>query len=242
MATVTERGFTIIELMLFLAISGALFAALMIGVNINITQQRYRESVVSYSSLLQGQYSEVENTRNDRNNQWVCADDGTVSEQTNGGSSRGTTNCVILGRAVQILDGGTTVKTSSVVGHEPGDSTDSDTVTLSDYNPTINPFDEESSPIDWGSSLVATTPKHPASTAVILILRSPQDGLIRVFTSPGPLTETLSKLISSSDASAKLTNCVRSDSNVSPIQSVTINPRIAGPDGVSINGADSICK
>jgi type II secretory pathway pseudopilin PulG len=65
-------GFTIIELMLFLAVGAGLFAALMIGVNGNITQEHYRQSVLEYASLIQDQYSEVLNPRNDRDDNWKC--------------------------------------------------------------------------------------------------------------------------------------------------------------------------
>lgn len=42
MITSKERGFTVIELMLFLGVTGALFAALMFGVNASVNQQRYQ--------------------------------------------------------------------------------------------------------------------------------------------------------------------------------------------------------
>ncbi len=240
MTTVIERGFTVIELMLFLAVSGALFAALMIGVNNNISQQRYRESVTSYSALLQGQYSDVANTRNARDNDWQCADDGTISEESENGQPRGTTDCVILGRAVQIEDNGTTVVTSSVVGREPvQNDTTSDIETLKAYHPKVTSFDSRTNSIEWGSTLF--TKEHKASTASFLILRSPVSGLIRVFASPDPLPADISSVINSDTASIKLMNCVRGDSGSLPTQSVSVNPRIASLDGVTVNEADPAC-
>ncbi len=239
MTTASERGFTIIELMLFLGITGALFAALMFGVNANITQQRYRESVVNYSTLLQDQYSEVSNTRNERDGNWKC-EGGIVSQQPTGGDARGTTSCVLLGRAVQISANGTTIKTSPVIGLEPArqDST-SDITTLLAYHPNITSYGEETTSIDWGSSLATTN--HEPSTASFLILRSPASGLLRVFASSSPLPADISSIIAAGTASTKLTNCVQGDSGSLPIQSVSIDPRIAGPDGVILNEVDPAC-
>jgi len=239
MANRTEHGFTIIELMLFLGISGALFAALMIGVGSNITQQRYRESVVTYSALLQNQYSEAANIDNGRDGSWTCVN-STINQSANGGQARGTTDCVLLGRAIQIEDNGTTVKTSSVVGTEAAGYEDaSDIAALLAYKPRIESFDSETTPVDWGSSLV-TTDNHP-STATILILRSPSSGLIRVFAYAAG-GDTVSDIITPQNATRSLKNCVKGDSLLQPTQSVSVDPRISGPDGIIVDGMDPACK
>ncbi|MDB5184082.1 MAG: hypothetical protein JWO07_763 [Candidatus Saccharibacteria bacterium] len=123
-----QRGFTIIELMLFLGITGALFAALMFGVNASINQQRYRESVVSLSTLLQGEYSEVSNTRNDANlagvdnDSFACGTDGSVATTSSDKADpRGGSKCVLLGKAIQITKGNA-IDVYRVVGCEPVDS------------------------------------------------------------------------------------------------------------------------
>ncbi len=241
MATVEIRGFTVIELMLFLGITGALFAALMFGANNNIAQQRYRESVVTYSSLLQDQYSEVMNTRNERENDWTCVD-GTVIEQPNSGEARGTSSCVILGRAIEIAGDGTSIRTSSVIGTEPAEqSAPSDIEALVAYRPKVSDtFDRVTNPLDWGSNLV-TLAGQP-SMASFLILRSPASGLIRVFTSESPLPADLTTLITPSAATALITNCVHGQSGLLPTQSVTVNPKVAGADGVILKEVDSACN
>jgi len=241
MGIVSERGFTVIELMLFLGVTGALFAALMFGVNSNVTQERYNDSVSSYSTLLQKQYSEVLNTLNQRGNDWKCADDGTITQETINGDPRGATDCVILGRAVQVQDRGATIVTSSVVGKEPTQlDNSSDIAALLAYHPKVTSFDEERSSIDWGSSLVSID-KQPSS-ASFLILRSPASGLIRVFTSASALPADISSVISKTDALTKLTNCMLGDTGVQPIKSVSIDPRIASQDGVTVNQVDPQCN
>lgn len=240
MTTVSVRGFTVIELMLFLGITGALFAALMFGVNSNITQQRYRDSVVSLNTLLQGQYSEVSNTRNERDNNWKCNEDGTIAQSPVEGEPRGASACVILGRAIEIQDNGTKISTSSVVGREPvGQATTSDIATLLAYHPRISSFDTQDSTVDWGSALSTTT--HQPSMASILILRSPASGLIRVFTSPSPFPADISSLISPAGASGIIKACFEGDRGSLPKQSISIDPRISGPNGVMVNEVDSAC-
>lgn len=241
MTTVSVQGFTVIELMLFLGVTGALFAALMFGVNSNITQQRYRDSVVSLSTMLQGQYSEVSHTRNERDQTWRCAADGTVVMAPVNGEPRGTTDCVILGRAIEIQNNGTTVKTSSVIGREPAqEPTTSDIATLLAYHPKVTSFDTQERPLDWGTALYTTT--HQPSMASVLVLRSPSSGLIRVFTSPSPLPADISSLISPTAATEVIKNCVRGERGSLPIQSISINPRIAGPNGVTVNQMDEACE
>ena len=233
-------GFTVIELMLFLGITGALFAALMIGVNTNITQQRYREGVQSYGALLQDQYSEVTNTRNERNDQWKCTD-STVVQQPVNGDPRGTTQCVILGRAIQIQNNGSVIKTTPVIGMESGlQNVPSDLELLVSYQPKLaDVFDVTTTQLDWETSL-DTTDKQP-STASFLILRSPSSGLLRVFTSPNPLPADLSTMITAAAVTTVVKNCVKGPSGLLPIQSVSVDPRVAGPDGIVIKEVDDAC-
>ena len=69
----TDSGFTIIEAMLFLAVAGALTVAVLAGSGAAINQQRYKDSVNSFKSLLQQQYSEATNVVNDRDGTQACA-------------------------------------------------------------------------------------------------------------------------------------------------------------------------
>lgn len=240
MTTGKVSGFTVIELMLFLGVTGALFASLMIGVNSSISQQRYRDSVMSLSSFMQNQYNEVLNTRNERGDDWKCAGDGSVAQDPTGGSARGTSDCVILGRAIQVVDGGSAIRSVGVIGKEPSsqDST-GDIAALIAYKPKLAPYDDVTDSLEWGSHLVATN-KQP-SEASILILRSPMTGLLRIFTSQSPLPADITSVITPAAAETVLKNCVRGDSGLLPIQSVTIDPRISGLEGVTVNGVDPAC-
>ena len=46
-----QKGFTIIEVILFVAISGLLTSMLMVGVSMSINRQQYRDSVQSYAGF-----------------------------------------------------------------------------------------------------------------------------------------------------------------------------------------------
>ncbi len=100
----TVAGFTIIETMLFLAISGALAVGLMVGMGAAIGSQQYRDSVQSYANYLRGQYGQavaVENG-NVAHDSDVCSSLGAASTD-----DRGRSDCVIVGRHVVAVSGDT---------------------------------------------------------------------------------------------------------------------------------------
>lgn len=86
-------GFTVIEVVLFLAISGAMAIALLAGVSTAIQRQQYRDAVHSFAGFLSDQYSKVLSVENDRRATDACA----LSSR---GSERGQSDCVIVGRHV----------------------------------------------------------------------------------------------------------------------------------------------
>lgn len=258
MTSGAERGFTIIEVMLFLAITGALFAALMIGVNNGVVQQRYLDSVRSYKSLLQQQYSEVVNVRNE-NLDGKCNNDGSINDQVSRSTPRGTSPCVLLGRAIRITydNGAQHVVTSSITGHDPtgfgqdadGDGIDdstqingaSDVTALTVYyHAKLAIFDKETEDLDWQSLLttVASQGQRTPSKAVILIMKSPATGLVRVFASEdtnGALNNNndLTAFINNTAATTLQKNCVDGNSGLLPKQLVVVNPQLAGPDAIA---------
>ena len=66
MALKDRQGFTIIEVILFLAITGALLAGLLAGSVSSIKRQRYNDSVNDFVEFLRRTYSEVVNVENER--------------------------------------------------------------------------------------------------------------------------------------------------------------------------------
>ena len=56
-----RHGFTLIEVALFLAVTGLLFVGVMVGVQNSIWQQRYNDTVQNFTNFLRNVYSEVSN-------------------------------------------------------------------------------------------------------------------------------------------------------------------------------------
>ena len=61
-----KRGFTLIEVAIFLAVTGALFVSVMVGVQNSVYQQRNNDSVQSFVEFLRGAYSETTNVQNNK--------------------------------------------------------------------------------------------------------------------------------------------------------------------------------
>ena len=178
------HGFTIIEVMLFLAVTGALTIAILAGAGVQINQQRYRDSVSSLKSFLQAQYSEVTNVINDRDNNWRCNADGTVEQVANGGQPRGTTDCVILGRLVTVDATGMQLTASNVVGYKAPNAPDatSDIAELENYAMAVSTINQETDEVSWGARIVSPQNLANPQSMSILIVRSPLSGAVLTFT------------------------------------------------------------
>ena len=64
----SRRGYTLVEVMLFLAITGLLFVGIALGVQNSMFQQRYNDSVQSFAEFLRSVYSQVSNVQNSTGN------------------------------------------------------------------------------------------------------------------------------------------------------------------------------
>ncbi len=100
MKQISQPGFTIIEVVLFLAISGLLAVGLMVGTGAAIQRQQYRDSVQSYANFLRNQYAQVISVGN-----YDSADRKCPLEPSGSEAPRGRSNCVVVGRYVAAIDG-----------------------------------------------------------------------------------------------------------------------------------------
>ncbi|MBQ3293685.1 hypothetical protein IJG96_00940 [Candidatus Saccharibacteria bacterium] len=62
---IIKHGFTIVEVSLFLALSGFLMVGLILGANISIARQRYNDSVNSFADFIRGAYADTLNVANE---------------------------------------------------------------------------------------------------------------------------------------------------------------------------------
>lgn len=200
-------GFTIIETMLFLGITGLLVMGVLVGAGTSINVQRYRDSVKSLQSVLQKQFSEVSNVSNDGTADASC-----------GNSPRGQSDCVILGRFITTTDS-KKVSIKSVIGTIPNFPTAStnDVDVLKDYGINVSPVNGEMYDIEWGASIdspILPSGIHPIVFSM-LILRSPLSGTIRSFVSEDTTTPVLDgdieSLLTTANLSHSVTACVNSN-------------------------------
>ena len=100
------NGFTIIEISLFLGLSGLLAVGLMAGWSNSINRQRYNDMVSTFKSEVQQVFFEVENPKNDLTQKIRCTDNGTNISIVldDSGNSRGTTDCIILGKMINFAN------------------------------------------------------------------------------------------------------------------------------------------
>lgn len=128
------RGFTIIEVMLFLALSGVLLAGILGGLGGNIARQRYNDAVQDIANMMRDQYSFVSDTQIAQRNKedsycygLVQSDVGSndaksyfrslnSSSTDNKIAYRGRTNCVIYGAVVSITE--KYIETTELIGRD----------------------------------------------------------------------------------------------------------------------------
>jgi len=247
-----KAGFTIIETMLFLAITGLLIVVILVGAGGSINVQRYRDSVNSLQSFIQQQYSEVSEVRNTRDNKWTCDMSGDAVVDNTSGMSRGRSdNCVLIGRLITVNDEGTKLYVARVVA-----SIDSSRVTQKDAellkdNIKILPDSEETYEVEWGSSLVKAKLNDPIKFS-ILVIRSPINGVIRTYLNNSDLIEleapnsiTLKVLDDSipADQKTSIKMCVNSNGLFGGTRmAILIDEKTSNASGVEILGdANSQC-
>ncbi len=191
MGITLQRGFTIIEVMLFLAVTGLLAVGILVGSGVSIGQQRYRDSVNSLKSFIQEQYSETTNVANDRAATWTCDSTAVIKTTPVGsGQARGTSDCVRMGRFITIDTSGTKLTASNVIGYRNAGATTaaSDVLELqTNYQLGSSPIDQTSEDVAWGATVVKPKTKVPLPLS-LLIIRSPLSGSIMTFTVDGVKT------------------------------------------------------
>lgn len=177
-------GFTLIEVSLFLAVTGALFVAIIIGTRNAIWQQKYNDSVQSYANFLRSVYAQVSNPQ---------------------GMGTGRTGQAIYGKLITFgqkynLEGGLVANDNKeqeifvydVVGDADIDAkaTGSIKKLLSDLNTSLvveEKLEDNTTVVDfagytesytptWGA--VIDAPEGGLYTGAILIVRHPRSGVV----------------------------------------------------------------
>lgn len=217
MSATLKLGFTIIETMLFLSITGLLIVGFLAATGSSINIQRYHDSVQSLQSKLQDQYAEVVDVSNAIPSNTLSCDSNAVVTESASTFGRGQSDCVLMGR--YITSSGTDGKNltiSDVVGNAkmslPTDS--SDLTTLQNYYLNIVPTTTETYSLEWGSAFQKTGSTDPL-LFTMLILRSPASGVVRTFINPTAVLDgaNIGTMITATDLAVStnsLKGCVES--------------------------------
>ena len=220
-----SSGFTIIEVVLFLAVGGLLGVGILAGASQSVNQQRYQDGVRSLASELQSQYSAVVNVENDRaGNSYRCNPSGTVIDTSVSGGvaqSRGTSDCTIVGRVIDVT-GGNRVVTSQPV-YATADPMKDSILPTSDVDAlrksnlvvptaaTANTLGRDSYEMEWGTSSV--TPAGTPRQFRLLVVRSPFSNMVRTYAVVGSTIEptVTSNIRDMIGREAEVTICVNPD-------------------------------
>ena len=171
-----KGGFTIIEVSLFLAITGLLFLGVTVGVQNSIFQQRYNDSVQNFVEFLRSAYSKIENVQS---------------------AGVGNTSQAIYGKLItfgeeKTLTGATNddeIYMYDVIGDAKCNSDSGVLATLRDCNAdvinnangAIKPYYAESYRPRWSAAIQNNEEDTGLFKGAILIVRSPQSGTVYTF-------------------------------------------------------------
>lgn len=257
MGTRSYKGFTIIETMLFLSVTGLLVLGILIGTGTAVNNQRYRDATESLKSFLQKPYADLGAVRNDRENTRSCNATAVVAD--GGTEIRGQSGCLLVGKYVIIKSN--KAETYDVVAREKNTTASglADIPALKQnyyYNTTRSGVQDYS--LEWGTSIAwpesgqgSKTPTSPRSIA-LLYIRSPKTGAIYTFASNSiPASEgainsnTFTSMMESTNTTpgqAAQTICVESSGMfVGGNAAIFISPKASSANGVEIR-SNSIAK
>ena len=122
------KGFTIIETMLFLALTGLMLIGALLGLGTNLSRQRYKDSVQDVVTMIRNQYDYVTRVQIDKrpNDEDMCkivSNGATFDLDVDKNQGRGRSMCNIYGVAIVFGLGdesgnnpGSTVQSTSVLG------------------------------------------------------------------------------------------------------------------------------
>lgn len=238
MRTSVSRGFTIIEVMLFLGISGLLVMAILVGTGTSISAQRYRDATSSLRSFFQQQYADVASVNNSRSSNWACDENANITEVTSGSNNRGQSDCVILGKLIKSVDDKTLLIQDAVGRGSFGVSAQTDLSALQSLSLKPSPILSQNYTPEWGVSMVQPGGNNPASFTV-LILRSPSSGIIRTFINPNTIVNDnqISDLVSLEALQQSLSICLNPGGiAIGGISAVNLSANATSANAVEILG------
>ena len=179
-----ENGFTIIEVSIFLAVTGFITAAFLAGFFSNLSRQRYTDSVQNFAEYLRTAYAEVESPQNSGKGVESMSDACKVKNSATP-SKAGRSSCAIYGKYIVFGNNGKKeILKYTVVGRlvekEEADTTEKALKLIAVNENSLFLKDELAYSIVWEGQIQEKDSKN-VKGASVLIVRSPIDGTIKTF-------------------------------------------------------------
>lgn len=185
--SVNQAGYTIIEVTLFLAVSGLLVLVAIIGTGNTIRASRFTDSSRTLHAYIQKQYDDILNGVNSRAGQERCTA-GVVD--TSVSQTPGTSTCLLLGKLLAIKQGTSEVTSYDVIGVEPAspDFSKSDEALIYDYRPVpVQNVGVTSLQVPWGAEFIGSKrPVDDQAVNMFAMIRSPKSTRIISYTFKEP--------------------------------------------------------
>lgn len=248
-----EVGYTIVEVMLFFGVTGALMLGILGTATLGVNAQRYNDAVNTFAAIVQQEFTNATNVVNTESIDSLC--DGT----TNATQPRGVSSCVIMGRLMTIDSTGK-IERSNIIGKEDTSAVLSSTASELDvalsYRPTIDTQSKEVNEMNWDTNIEKST--FPGGSNVsFIVLRSPRSGNLYSYVIHDPASP-----ISNNGALVSAFENLKNDPNgpqnakdqymcidrsgwvLTPTRVVKIAPYTSGPSGVSTveNSSGTLCN
>lgn len=210
-------GFTIIETILFFALSGLMVIGILGSTTVAINVQRYRDAEYSLISYLQSEYDRVANVQNERPDNINCTPAAGIINVSS--TAKGTSDCVVLGRLLTFNVEGSpsnntieSVTANNVYGKVDlsATSSSSDFTALQNATPFIsalpsfNPSDTYTP--EWQTKI---TLSDVTTNNALLIVRSPVSGTVRTFVFTGTAATPLNTIVANSSNLKDLNMCLK---------------------------------
>lgn len=176
MGTKRDSGFTIIEVILFFAVSAALLVGIVAATGGAVGNARFTDSLKGIESFTQRQYEEVLSGVNTRSTSIVC---GSSASTTPGASS-----CLLLGKIIMFTQNSSQVKTYFITGTTPlippANNLNVNQI-ISLYIPQVISTGGESYELPWGAMFNSGKRADNNSIDSIAYVRSPTSSQIEVY-------------------------------------------------------------
>lgn len=207
MGVKTHKGFTIIESVLFLGVTGLVMAVMLVGVGGTLNRERYKDAVSSFQDYMQGQYNLVANVNNSRPSTEVCQG-GAIVIGAPLGNGRGTSDCTIVGRVIHSTPNGEAFVASQVYATvDAAALTGTTDVEILNSAQLIASPTEETYAMGWGTKVVKPRPDDTVRALSLLIVRMPTSGVIHTYALEQE-NQAPAAIVGNFSASGDVTMCV----------------------------------